>query len=359
MRRAVVAGVRTKDRRVLSKRLGGFAQNTIVFCLSLLFAPVIARAAGEPPRIIFDTDMYTDYDDIGALAILHALADEGACEIAAVGCNTWGEGNKSVATCEVLNGWYGRSGIPVGCVRSGGQQGPGDAGYGLPEKYPQYVRHAVSTNAPWAVDVYRAALASAPDKSIVLCSVGFLNNVADLLRTDRGLVARKVKTWVCMGFDYPKGKEYNAAGDPASSAYALANWPADVPIVFVDFPVGRHCYAGRAVAELPGTANPVRDAFRAKMLPREKVVPGESWDQLAGHPSWDEIAALIAVRGWEPYFSLQRGAHRMTGADGTNIWEECPGSPHGRVAFKTSPEAVGRILDEFMCREPKRKAKGL
>ena len=28
-------------------------------------------------KVIFDTDMYTDYDDVGALAMLHALADAG------------------------------------------------------------------------------------------------------------------------------------------------------------------------------------------------------------------------------------------------------------------------------------------
>ncbi len=34
------------------------------------------------PRIVFDADMIGDYDDVGALAILHALADAGECEIA-------------------------------------------------------------------------------------------------------------------------------------------------------------------------------------------------------------------------------------------------------------------------------------
>ncbi len=321
-----------------------------------MWAALVAVAANgfaaEVPRVIFDTDMYTDYDDVGALAILHTLADAGECEIIAVGSNTWGEGNKAVAVCEIINAYYGRPDIPVGCARSGGRQGPGDAGYGLPEKYPHLVRHAVSTNAPPAVDVYRAALAAAPDKSVVLCSVGFLNNVADLLRADRALVARKVARWVCMACDYPKGKEYNSKHDPAASAYAFTNWPTNVPITFVDFPIGRHCYAGRAVAELPDTANPIRDAFRNRLTPRHKVVPGESWDQMAGHPSWDEIAALVAVRGLEPYFGLQRGFHRMVGTDGENVWTDDPQSPHGRVTFKATPEAVGRALDELMCRLP-------
>ena len=36
------------------------------------------------PKIIFDTDMVEDYDDVGAMACLHALADEGNCEILAM-----------------------------------------------------------------------------------------------------------------------------------------------------------------------------------------------------------------------------------------------------------------------------------
>ena len=49
------------------------------------------RAAdAEPVKVIFDTDMYTDFDDAGALACLHALADAGECEILATISNTRG-----------------------------------------------------------------------------------------------------------------------------------------------------------------------------------------------------------------------------------------------------------------------------
>lgn len=329
----------------------------------MLLAAVLAAAtaaarltAADVPLVVFDTDMYTDYDDVGALAVLNALADAGECKIAAVVSSTWGDGNKSVAACEVVNAYYGRADVPVGCARSGGMHGLGAAGYGLPEKYASFVRHAVSTNAPPAVDVCRAALAAAPDGGVVLCSVGFLNNVADLLKSDRDLVARKVRRWVCMACDYPKGREYNSAGDPAASAFALENWPTNVPVTFVDFPIGRQCYAGRAVAELPDDGNPVRDAFRRHLTPRHQVDPAGGGDKEAGHPSWDEIAALVAVRGPEPLFSVQRGTHRMAGTTGRNEWTDDPGSPNGRVVFKATPEAVGRVIDELMCRPPRQKA---
>ena len=312
---------------------------------------------GGRPRVIFDTDMYTDYDDVGALAMLHVLADRDECEIAAVVCNTYGEGNKSVAACEVINAYYGRGDLAVGCARSGGVEGAGGRGFRLPERYAQHVRHPVSTDAPPALDVMRRALEASPDGSVVLCSLGFLNNVADLVRApaDRALVSRKVREWVCMAFLYPKGKEHNSMLDPASSAAALGNWPEDVSVTFIDFNAGRHVYSGRAVANLPaGRPNPVRDVFAHRLPPCEKIVPGKSWDQMAGHPSWDELAVLVAVRGWRPYFSLQRGTFRMVGDDGANDWADDPKSNRGRVTEKLSGEALGRVLDELMCTPPRR-----
>ncbi|HEY2945260.1 MAG TPA: hypothetical protein VGN09_22695, partial [Vicinamibacteria bacterium] len=43
------------------------------------------RAVREPVDVVFDTDMALDVDDVGALALLHALANRGECRILAVG----------------------------------------------------------------------------------------------------------------------------------------------------------------------------------------------------------------------------------------------------------------------------------
>ena len=50
--------------------------------LLAVFAAVFAAAAlrAAPVKVIFDTDMITDFDDVGALACLHALADVGECK---------------------------------------------------------------------------------------------------------------------------------------------------------------------------------------------------------------------------------------------------------------------------------------
>src|SRR5438552_2213569 len=49
----------------------------------VVLVPCAAAAAGPPVRVVFDTDMASDVDDVGALATLHALADLGEAQIVA------------------------------------------------------------------------------------------------------------------------------------------------------------------------------------------------------------------------------------------------------------------------------------
>ena len=86
--------------------------------LSLAFA---WSSSAEPVKVIFDTDMITDFDDVGALACLHALADAGECEILATISST--RGNASVGAVEVINHYYGRPDIPVGAPKGMGVMG--------------------------------------------------------------------------------------------------------------------------------------------------------------------------------------------------------------------------------------------
>jgi hypothetical protein len=57
----------------------------VIRALCAAAMPILCSAilAAEPVRVIFDTDMDTDCDDAGALALLHALADNGEAVILA------------------------------------------------------------------------------------------------------------------------------------------------------------------------------------------------------------------------------------------------------------------------------------
>ena len=57
-----------------------------------------------PVKIILDTDMVGDYDDAGALAMLHAMADAGEAEILGVVACT--PGSVSVSVIEIINRFF-------------------------------------------------------------------------------------------------------------------------------------------------------------------------------------------------------------------------------------------------------------
>ena len=326
--------------------------------LIVLFATTGICAFAEPVKIIFDTDMLTDYDDAGALACLHALADAGECEIlATVSCT---RGNSSVATCEAINAFYGRPDIPVGCTRELGFVGQGSQsadGNGhakfrmVRDKYAKWVRHPDSAKAPDALDVYRKVLSEQPDGSVVICSVGFLTNLRRLVEAEPALVAKKVKLWVAMACKYPQGREYNSATDAESSALAIEKWPT--PIVFSDFDYGRWVFAGRRLAESKSLTGPVKDVFATTLPPREECSE-KTYDRPEGHPSWDETAVIFAVRGAGEVFGLERGTYRMTGKGGENEWIPGTNGRHQRLTEKMSKKDVGALIDELMCRPPKK-----
>lgn len=305
---------------------------------------VLAGAAlfADVPKIIFDTDMYTDFDDAGALALLHAMADEGWCEIlATISCT---RGNASVAACEVINGFYGRGDIPVGCAMTGPDR-KDDAHFGtyghLLKSYPNAFRYADSSQAPAALDVYRRVLSAQPDKSVTLCSVGFLNNVAELLEKEPELFARKIKVWYVMGCT-PNGREYNICRDVPAAKTALAKCP--VPIVYADFDYGKRVLTGLPLTQGKDGANPVKDVYRRRL-----------GGAAEGHPSWDLTAVLAAVRGVDFFAKAERGHYEIVDDKGTSVWHPDPNGRDCRLAEDLPYKRVGEILDSWMMREPKAK----
>ena len=338
--------------------------------LLLSVAAVIASHAA-PVKIIFDTDMIGDYDDVGAMAVLHKLADAGECEILATVSST--HSNASIGTVELLNAWYGRPGIPVGAVKGEGVGGGSEKHRShvkyerLLAKYPGMWRHRNANESPDALDVYRSVLAAQPDGSVTICTVGYLTNLRILLQSKpdrhspldgRALVARKVKVWYAMGWKIPSGRECNILNDPASARYALENWPSK--IVIDDFNYSQYIYGGRKVAALPDDGNPVRDIFAWCMPPAEKcpaadeIIPtGRFKDNTKeGHNCFDQSCVLAAVRGIGSFYEVERGRMAMIGDKGDNVWTPDPKGPHLRMVDKWPRQKVAALVDDLMAAPP-------
>ena len=325
--------------------------------LGLVAGP--ALAAGPPVKVIFDTDMAADVDDVGALAILHAMADLGEAEILAVGISSR---NEDVGPCvDAINTWYGRPDIPIGYQRALQVGYPADTGETITSKYAEAVRRsflhrlARSSDAPDAALLYRRILAAQPDASVVVVSVGFLTNLRSLLDTPpdaispasgEDLVRRKVRLWVCMGGKFPDGQfkdgggEYNLRVDTRAAVRALSDWPT--PVVFSGFEIGTRVFTGKGLRAAPETS-PTRAAYL-------------HFNGLENRESWDQTAVLYAVRGagdyWtesEPGLCLMHASLRSA----NNEWIPTPRKAHRYLIEKMPPADVARVIEDLMMRPPR------
>src|SRR3954469_23339900 len=101
--------------------------------LSLL-AALAMPARSAPVDLILDTDMMTDCDDAGAMAVLHALADRGECRILATVVSS-GDPRAALAV-EIFNDYYGRSELPVAMVKGEGVKAGSRFLEGLTTRFP-------------------------------------------------------------------------------------------------------------------------------------------------------------------------------------------------------------------------------
>jgi purine nucleosidase len=328
----------------------------------LLVLALEFSASAAPVKIIFDTDMAGDVDDVGALALLHALENRGEAEILACMISA---PNEFVGPCiDSINTWFGRPEIPIGNLR-GFQDGYPKATTtkGIDSKYTEAVAKACahrlqrSSEAPDAVQLYRKILSAQPDGSVTIVSVGFLTNLKNLLDSEKDgaseltgekLVAKKVKQWVCMGGKFPKGQfdngegEYNVTIDTVASVRAMNDWPT--PVVFSGFEIGSRIFTGERAKELPENS-PVRVAY--------KYYTGGKHRE-----SWDQTAALYAVRGAGEYWTLSEPGFALMHArlhHGYNEWIPSQKHQHRYLIEKMPAREIAKVIEGLMLEAPKTK----
>lgn len=327
----------------------------IVFLFFNSFFPwqkVNAQKKGKPVNIIFDSDMGPDYDDVGALAILHAMADNGECNIlATISSNKY---YLTAPALSVLNTYFKRPDIPVGIVTGDGVNIP------CPQKWDSMIvanyPHKIKTNdqAHDAVKLYRKILAAQPDKSVTIVTVGFLTNMSNLIQSKpdgfsplngKELVSKKVKLLVSMAgcFNHTIGsfKEFNLMKDAASSKTAFDNWPT--PVIFTGFEIGEKIHTGLPIIKSDIKNSPVKDVF-VRCIPLDK-------NDANGRMSWDETAVLVAVRGYKKYFNAVNGKI-IVNSDGSNNWDK-KGKRDKYLTLKMPVTELEDIINRLMMHPPK------
>jgi inosine-uridine nucleoside N-ribohydrolase len=314
----------------------------------LLFTTSVIAQQNKRVSIIFDSDIGPDYDDVGALTILHVLADHGEAKILATVASNKYEGIAGVLN--VFNTYFHRSDIPIG-VPKGNAVDQRDSQHwsdSILARYPHAIKFNSEVQDP--VEVYRKVLSSQPDHSVTIVTVGFFTNLANLLNSKpdefskidgRELVKRKVKLLVSMGGGYPSGREFNILRDAASSKEALEKWPTEV--IFSGFEIGKNIKTGLPLIHNKKIHNsPVKDVFR--------IAIAQSVEDSAGRMSWDETAVLVAVEGYRPFFTLSAGKIEIK-PDGSNTWKK---GSFGQFYLiqKEAPQKVADKINNLMSMQP-------
>lgn len=302
----------------------------------------------KPVKIIFDTDLGSDYDDVGALAFLHAVADSGKAEILATLASNMYE--LTAQSIEVINTYFGRPDLPIGSPKSAGVTdiSPYHWADTIVERYTHTIKSA--SDVPDAVNISRKILNEQPDTSVIIITVGYLTNLSNLLKSQpddisplagKELIIRKVKRLITMGGIFPEGgRSFNIFMDSSASEHVYRDWPGE--IIFTGDDIGENIKTGLRLINSVIKDSPVKDTYRIGM-----PLSGD----LSGRMSWDQTAVLIGVYGTEGYFDTVRGKITVN-SDGSNTWEDNPEGRHRYVIQKMPVSQMSMFIEDRMMHQP-------
>ena len=303
------------------------------------------------PKIIFDTDFGSDADDLGALAMLHTFIRRGDCELLAV--MNWTMDEYAVPSIDAVNRFYLHPNIPIGTRK--GETDHEDANYNriLAENFPYTLTY---NDVPDATVLYRKILSKAADSSITIVTTGPLMNIQNLIKSGSDkysplkgseLISKKVKEFVIMGGQFPKGKdEWNFNGNmPGVTRFVLEN--LKVPITFTGFELGSQIKTGENLnnidPETPlykgflyfsGHAPWMKADFKGKILPNS---------------SFDQTAILYAVKGGVgTYWNRVEDGYCEADENGGNRWIKSKNSNQSYLRLKESPEVMSTLIEVLM-----------
>ncbi|MBD2705630.1 nucleoside hydrolase [Spirosoma sp. BT702] len=319
----------------------------LLFVVFVFFGGLSTACSGQqtpvqtkPIAVILDTDMDSDVDDVGALAMLHTYEKVGKVRI--LGVVVTSDEQYSATCTDAINTYFERGDLPIGISQKDSLKSFSKYTLAVSQEFPHKLTS--SKIAENSTSLYRRLLAKEPDGSVVIITIGHLTSLSNLLNSQpdaisplsgQALVAKKVLRWSCMGGQFPSGKEANFyRPDPASTVNCLAKWT--LPVTFAGWEVGNQLVTGGA-------------DFKARCKSSSPVYRSyELYNNFKGRASWDQVAVLEAVEGVSSYFSVVKDGHCAVSADGSNTWT-FPANPlHGYLAIKFTPEAIRNRIEELM-----------
>ena len=330
-------------------------------CFSLLLITVITMQpavchAAEPVRLIFDTDIGNDVDDVLALGMIHSLQARSACRL--LGVTITKDSDLAGPFVDAINTFYLRGETPIGVVRLGKTPEPGKF---LPMAAEMVIEdgrsrfrypHDLLSNrdAPEAVALLRMLLAAEPDGSVSIAQVGFSTNLARLLDSKPDdasplsgidLIRKKVKILSVMAGAFtpinrnPHYCEYNVVQDIANCKKLSEEWPT--PVVWSGFEIGiALAYPAESIVKDYGYVadHPVAESYRRYEPPPHN------------RPTWDLTSVLYAVHPERGYFDLSPSGNIEVETDGFTKFTPAADGRHRYL--KLSEIQQSRVLEALV-----------
>lgn len=217
-----------------------------------VLTPLTLQIPDSPLPVILDTDLGNDVDDALALAFLHELERRRRTRLLGVVLNN--SDPLAAPLVDAINAFYGRPDIPV-AVRPDGVRLEESKFLGLAEERTpggELVFPRPSRTYEPAVRALRRHLAEAGDGSVSIVSIGFLTNLASLLKSEAddispldgaSLVRARVSCLSVMAGafqtvrDNNRFLEFNVVHDIRSAQEVAEAWPT--PVYWSGVEVGR------------------------------------------------------------------------------------------------------------------------
>jgi len=296
-------------------------------------------------KIIIDTDICGDCDDVGALTIANQFVNAGKAELLAVTQCTMAEYGASCI--HAINDVYGNGGIPVGkfngtCKTAAICDPNGCTVYNKAVSETYY--NGTYPACGEAIDVLRKALAGS-DEKVTVITIGGLTNIDNLLKSKpdsnsplagMDLVKQKVDRIVMMagcfdGRDDDLFAEWNIRADIEAAASVADNSP--VPLAFCGFEIGDMVITGTCLKTLD-EKHPSRMGYDLFGCPD-------------GRCSWDLVTVVYAVLGTCGLWEERTGYTVSFAPDGRSLYKQ-DGGNHILLKSAADNSIIAKKLDELL-----------
>ena len=275
------------------------------------------------PLVILDTDIGSSTDDLFAMEMLYRYMDEGRCKLLGIVVDRMGEDYAALA--DVMNTYFGYNSVPIGVERAGIRNPQVFIDYKnlynhTTEKGERMFKRTISdySQLPNGWVLYRRLLASQPDHSVSICSIGFVSSLVQLLASEPDdisplsgveLVRQKVKCLYLMAGVFTSSEEpdYNFLQDPTYAKLLFELWPRSVDVVFSPMEVGNE------IEYKPKTV--ISDINWTDIHPIKQVYM--KYNCNTGQKMWDPLAVINAVEGDGVFTLSERGVVTLTPKVGT------------------------------------------